>query len=77
METVNAKKAWMAQDRKRGYFPIKMFRIFFLLAPDAFEKTMQGFKQLDVVCNNAGIGREFPDWKTVIDINLVRTFDMS
>ncbi|KAJ8041619.1 15-hydroxyprostaglandin dehydrogenase [NAD(+)] [Holothuria leucospilota] len=37
---------------------------------NAFEKTMQSFRQLDVVCNNAGIGKEFPDWKTVIDINL-------
>ncbi|KAJ8041617.1 15-hydroxyprostaglandin dehydrogenase [NAD(+)] [Holothuria leucospilota] len=36
---------------------------------NAFEKTVQHFRQLDVVCNNAGIGDE-SDWKKVVDIDL-------
>ncbi|KAJ8041618.1 15-hydroxyprostaglandin dehydrogenase [NAD(+)] [Holothuria leucospilota] len=37
---------------------------------NAFERTVQAYRQLDVVCNNAGIANEIPDWKKVIDINL-------
>lgn len=36
---------------------------------DAFEKTMNRFRRLDVVCNNAGIS-ESPDFKSVVDIDL-------
>ncbi|XP_072368749.1 15-hydroxyprostaglandin dehydrogenase [NAD(+)]-like isoform X1 [Scyliorhinus torazame] len=37
---------------------------------DAFKETAENFKQLDIVCNNAGIGDE-TNWQRCVDINLV------
>ena len=37
---------------------------------DAFKKTREHYKQLDMVVNNAGIGDE-SNWTAMIDINLV------
>ncbi|XP_041049276.1 15-hydroxyprostaglandin dehydrogenase [NAD(+)]-like isoform X2 [Carcharodon carcharias] len=37
---------------------------------DAFKKTVENFLQLDIVCNNAGIGDE-KNWERCVDINLV------
>ncbi|XP_078086801.1 15-hydroxyprostaglandin dehydrogenase [NAD(+)]-like isoform X2 [Mustelus asterias] len=37
---------------------------------DAFNKTVENFQRLDIVCNNAGIGDE-TNWQRCVDINLV------
>ncbi|XP_048399866.1 15-hydroxyprostaglandin dehydrogenase [NAD(+)]-like [Stegostoma tigrinum] len=36
----------------------------------AFKKTTENFLQLDIVCNNAGVGNE-TNWQRCLDINLV------
>ena len=40
------------------------------LFSDAFKKTKDYYKQIDIVVNNAGIGDE-SNWDAMIDINLV------
>ena len=48
---------------------------FFLLASwkDSFKKTKEAFGQINIVCNNAGVGalNEGAYWERVVDINLV------
>ena len=48
---------------------------FFLLASwkDSFKRTKEAFGQINIVCNNAGIGAlsEGAYWERVVDINLV------
>lgn len=44
--------------------------IFYVLILDAFEKTINKFKHLDIVINNAGILNEL-QWEKCIAINLV------
>lgn len=48
---------------------------FFLLASwkDSFKKTKEAFGQINIVCNNAGVGalNEGACWERVVDVNLV------
>ena len=40
---------------------------------DSFRKTKETFGQINIVCNNAGIGQknELALWEKVVDVNLV------
>ena len=42
----------------------------FFLYLDAFSKTLEHYKGLDIVCNNAGIGDEI-EWQKTVEVDLV------
>ena len=51
--------------------------MFFISFTDSFKKAKEIFGQINIVCNNAGIGavNESEAWEKVVNVNLVMKFN--
>ncbi len=49
---------------------LRCFKLLFWF-PDVFKETKSRYKQIDIVCNNAGIMHE-GRWEDMVNINVVR-----